>query len=191
MENEQNLELEQDQIEETGEVVEKPQKKELTPEQELGIKRRSFSRLAEELGVEVEKPWLSKPILNSKTVEKEKTEFSDTEHLLLDVKNVSNEDREWLFKEHKDTGKSLRQLLEFRYVQDELKQKNQQRASQNALPGGNNRTGGGSSDSVDYWLAKIDSKEVSLGQVPDRKIRSEIIKKRLERDKAGNSVFGR
>ena len=184
---EQNLELEQDKTEETG-GAEKPEKKELTPEQKLGIARRSFTKLATELGVEVTPPWHKKPESAEapKETPKEKKEFDDTENLLLDIKNVHAEDRDWLFKEHQTTGKNLRNLLSFKYVQEQLNETRQKRETEAGLPSGNNRAGGGASNTAEGWLAKIESGKAKLSDVPDNKLRSEIVRLR-ENNSAGTN----
>lgn len=184
---EQNLELEQAQNENPGEEAPEEQpKKELTPEQRLGINRRNFSRLAEELGVEVERPWLKKPESPEKPNPVEKNEFDDTENLLLDVKNVEEGDREWLFKEHKSTGKNLRSLLGFKYVQEYLGEQSQKRATEAGLPSGNNRSGGGGGNTAEGWVAKIESGKATLADIPDFKLRSEVVKLREHNDKSSN-----
>ena len=187
MENETNLELEQANTEETGEA-EKPEKKELTPEQKLGIARRNFTKLATELGVEVTPPWHKKPesAESPKETPKEKKEFDDTENLLLDIKSVPSEERDWLFKEHKSTGKNLRQLLDFKYVQEYLGEQSQKRATEAGLPTGNNRTGGGASNTADGWLAKIESGKAKLSDIPDFSMRSEVVKLRERNSQGGN-----
>ena len=182
MENEQNLELEQEPIEKTGEAPKEP-KKELTPEQELGIKRRNFSRLAEELGVEVERPWVKKP---EPAKPAEKKEFNDTEHLFLDVKQVPQEDRSWLFEEQKTIGKGIRQVLDFKYVQDHLNEQKQKREAEAGLPDGTRKAGTGSSDSAGAWLSKIESGRAKLSDIPDFSLRSEVVKLRENTDKNAN-----
>lgn len=180
MENEKNLELEPVQTEETGGEPEvEPQKKELTPEQELGIKKRNFTRLAKELGVE-----LPKREEKSKAPQTEKTEFDDTENLFLDVKQVPEEDRSWLFDEMKATGKSLRQVVGFRYVADELKTRKESRESERALPDSKGRVGAPPKDSFDHWWSQAEAGKVTVSQVPDPKIRKQIIEKRIADDRA-------
>jgi len=183
---EQNPELEQVNTEEPGEPAEEPKqepepKKELTPEQERGIKQRQLTKLAKELGVDL-------PSKKEKSEPAEKNEFSDTEQLFLDVQKVPEEDREWLFEEHKSTGKPLRQLVGFRYVQDELKTRLDGRKSENALPEGKNRTGAAPSNSFDYWWAKTQT-GLSIKDVPDPKIRKQIGDKRYEDDRRKRGRF--
>ena len=186
MENEQNLELEQEQIENPGDQP-KAEKKELTPEQELGIKRRNFTRLAEELGVEVERPWIKKPELKEEAKPAEKKEFDDTENLLLDVKGVPEEDREHLFKESRERRVNLRKLLGFRDIQDYIIDQKQKREAEAGLPSGNNRAGGGADNTAEGWLAKIELGKAKLFDIPDNKIRSEVVKLREQKSSNSNS----
>ena len=184
-ENEQNLdnlEVEPKENEGAGEG-EKPEKKELTPEQELGIKKRQFTRLAKELGVELPKRE-EKPKVESNPVEKK--EFNDTENLLLDVKNISEEDRDYLFKESQSTGKNLRQLLGFKYVQEHLGEQSQKRETEAGLPSGNNRAGGVASNTAEGWLSKIESGKATLSDIPDFKLKSEVVRLRERNDNGSN-----
>lgn len=179
MENEENLDLEQEESEASDE-------KKLAPEQELAIKRREFTKLSKELGIEVDRPWVKKPEVKVEVAKPvEKKEFDDTDHLFLDVKGVPEDDREWLWGEVKETGKSLRQILGFNYIQEELKNRKQNRMSEQALPGGNNRSGGTAKDSPEYWLQKLDSGQAKLMDVPSREIRSKIVEIRKQRDQQG------
>ena len=178
MENETNLELEPVNTEETGAAEETPKPK-LTPEQEAGIKKRQFTRLAKELGIELPKKE-DKP--QPKNVEK--NEFDDTEQLFLDTRQIPEEDRTYLFEEQKTTGKSLRQIIGFKYVQEELAS----RKSGRSLPDATNRTGQAPKDTLDYWLAKANAGEVALSQVPDVKIRKQIIESRIAADRNRKNI---
>ena len=178
---EQNLELEPVN---TEEPEEKPK---LTPEQELGIKRRNFSRLAQELGVEVAKPWI-KPEAKPEPKPVERTSFDDTEQLFLDVKQVPNEERDWLFNEHKTTGKPLRELMNFNYVSEHLKTQADSRKSEAALPEAKNRSGVPASNTVDYWDAKVKA-GLSIREVPDVNIRKQIDEKRYKEDRKNRGRF--
>ena len=115
-----------------------------------------------------------------------KTGFDDTEHLFLDVKQVPPEDRNWLFEEQKTTGKGIRQLVGFKYVQDHLNEQNQKRTAEAGLPNGTRKAGSGSSDSADAWLSKINSGKANLSDISDFSLRSEVVKLRERNDKSSN-----
>ena len=161
-----------------------------TRAQELkGLNRRRASKLAKakEAIEQFSKVLLSKPEPPVKEPEpKVKNEFDDTENLLLDVKNIPQEDRDYLFKEHQSTGKNLRSLLGFKYVQEYLDEQKQKRDTEAGLPSGNNRAGGAQAGTAEGWLAKIESGKANLMDIPDFKLRSEVIKLRERNDKSSN-----
>src|SRR3990167_153117 len=162
MEDEKNLELEQEQIEETEE-------KKLTPEQERGIKQRQLTRLAKELGIEIKKPEAepAKPV--------EKTEFGLDEMNFLGYKGIAEDDYSYILRELNSTGKRLQDLVKLRYVQDDLKEAKQQREVEAALPE-SKRAGNISRDNVDYWIAK--------GELPpwsQRELREQVVNEKIKR----------
>ena len=162
MEDEKNLELEQEQIEETEE-------KKLTPEQERGIKQRQLTRLAKELGIEIKKPEAepAKPV--------EKTEFGLDEMNFLGYKGIAEEYYSYILKELNSTGKRLQDLVKLRYIQDDLKEAKQQREVEAALPE-SKRAGNISRDDVDYWIAK--------GELPpwsQRELRERVVNEKINR----------
>lgn len=185
MENESNLELEPVTTEETGEEAPIVEKKELTPEQELGIKKRQFTRLAKELGVELPKKE-EKPRVESKPADK--NGFNDTEKLWLRVEGVSKEDHDYILDGVKATGKSLEQLLESDWVRKELKERQESRRSEQALPEAKNRSGVPPSNSAEYWTAKLDSGQAKIKDVPDAKLRKEIIEARIAKDRERKGI---
>lgn len=146
-ENNENLELENNEGAEEGEGEVKP-KPELTPEQIQGIKRRQFSKLAKELGVELpKKPEPETPIA--------KEGFDYGELAYLTAKNVPEEDHDWLADGLKTTGKELKDLLKSEWVQKELKERQTARMADSAVPTGTKRSQGAtmSEDTVEYWVA--------------------------------------
>ena len=73
----------------------------------------------------------------------------------LESKGVTNEkDQEYLLAEVENTGKELKDVLEFKYVKEELEGFKSDRASTDAIPDGTERSAQTSRDKVDYWIAK-------------------------------------
>src|SRR3990167_5430128 len=66
----------------------------------------------------------------------EKKEFDYAELAYLETKGVAEEDHAWLFEEAQTTGKSLKALLGFNYVKEELKGFKDARATKSAIPSG-------------------------------------------------------
>lgn len=161
-------------LEETpeGGEYEKPK---LSPEQIEGIKRRQLSKLAKELGVEIPKVERKEVIENKK---QEKNEFDNGDLAYLAAKGIADEDVDFLQQEFLDTGKPLRTLLGMKYVQEELKNRAEQRKTADATPTGTKRSGSSAKDSVEYWLAK--------GELPpfdQRELRYKVVNAKIERAK--------
>jgi len=83
------------------------------------------------------------------------------------------------------SGKSLDEVIEMRYVQEELKTLREHKATQEATPKGSGERGGqGARNTVDYWLAK--------GELPpaeQEELRRKVVNEKLKRSKQ-KSKFG-
>lgn len=142
-ENNENLELENN---EGGEAEIKPK---FTPEQERGMKQRQFKKLAKELGVELPQP---EPVKPEPKVEKNSFDYGEMAY--LEAKGITDDDYPIILEAMKATGKSLRDTVGSKYVQNEIKEAKDIRTSKDALPTGTNRAGTGTKDSVDFWVAQ-------------------------------------
>lgn len=149
MENEFTPEVEQDlEINEEQDSTQKPQ---LTPEQIQGIKKRQFTKLAKELGVELPKTEEHREVKNEV-----KESFDLSEKTYLIVNKVDEDDYDFILDEMKDTGKPLDKVLKFKHVKDALEERATERKAQKAIqhPQSAGRSGGTTRDSVDYYLKK-------------------------------------
>ena len=177
MENESNENLE---LEKNEEEVSEESKPKLTLEQIQGIKRRQFTKLAKELGVELSKPEPEKP----KAPEPKEKGFDYGELTYLEVKGVADEDHDWILEGMEHTDKSLKDFLKTEWVQKELKEKAAARAVDNAIPGGTKRSQGGSQaeDTVEYYVAsgKQPPKEKGL------EFRKKVLEARLKKEEDGD-----
>ena len=113
----------------------------------------------------------------------------------LNSLGVPREDHEYILEEAASTGKELPVLMDFKYVQEELKNRKESRAAKEAIPSGSKRSGGASANSAEFWLAKIERGEASLGQIPDLKLQREVRKMRETKSSGGRMgttpvVFG-
>ena len=167
MENEQNQELELENQNEggtgadEGEAKPKPR---LTPEQEEGIKKRQFTRLAKELGVELPKPQTETP---------KKEGFDYGEKAYLKASGLNSDEFDFAHEVMVGTGKSLDEVLEAKYFQSELKERREAKAAKDAIPTGTKRSAPASTNQVDYWLNK------PIGEVPEE-LKREVINARLK-----------
>ena len=117
-----------------------------------------------------------------KKVEKvEKTEFDDTELLLLEVKNVPEVAHKILLEAMKSTGKNLRAVLGSKYIQAEIEEAKQAEATKNAIPTGTKRSNASSTDDVDYHYKKYEAS--GFKTLPDDfALKNKVIKERKKRE---------
>src|SRR3990167_8342627 len=165
-ENEKNQELEleeKNEIEGGDDGEKKPQ---LTPEQIRGIKMRQFTKLKKELGI------AENPEANAfKPEAKEGFDYAELSYLA--VRDVADEDHDYVLETLKDSGKSLKDLLGAKWLQSDLRERKESRATKNAIPSGTKRSTSSSRDSVDYWLSK------PFTDVP-KEMRREVLKARTK-----------
>ena len=109
----------------------------------------------------------------------EKKEFDYGEMAYLEAKGVSEEDYDYLLQESQNTGKPLKNLLGFKYVQEALASKKEERQTKEALPTGGKRSTSSARDSVEYWLAK--------GELPpwsEPELRRKVVNAKIKREEA-------
>ena len=86
-------------------------------------------------------------------------------------------DIEFVIKESKETGKSIKEVLSMRYVTEELKANKEQRDAEGAMPKDSTSRGGqGNRTSVDYWIQK--------GELPPEDqsdLRRKVVNEKLKR----------
>lgn len=83
-----------------------------------------------------------------------KKDFDYSEKAYLKSMGIEKDEYPFVLKEIQNTGKSLDELLDSKYFQSELKEKREEKASQDAVPLGTKRSSGSARDSVEYWIAK-------------------------------------
>lgn len=119
----------------------------------------------------------------------EKINFDYGELAYLEAKGVSDRDHDFLLGEAKSTGKELKDLLGFQYVQEELKLRKEARTAQDALPAGSGRSTSSGSSSAEYWYSKLQRDEITLAQIPDTKLRREVRKMKEKASGGSSSVY--
>jgi hypothetical protein len=125
------------------------QRQELAKKYE-GVAKRNLTDLTK-LKREMEKAAETPP---EKVEKKEKNEFDYAEMAYLEAKGIKEEEYDFILQEVKTTGKSLKDVLGFKYVQESLKGKRDEQAVKDATPSASKRGTVGTRDTVDYWLAK-------------------------------------
>lgn len=142
-----------------------------------GLSRRNFTDL-EKLRSDPRLKEEEKPKATAKTNDG----FDYGQLAYLASKGVSDEDMDFLQEEVKTTGKELKDILGFKYVQEELKTRKESRETQDALPT-SKRSSGASHDSVDYWVKKGEMPNRDGNPELYRKVRKEKERLDLERNK--------
>ena len=96
----------------------------------------------------------------------------------LEAKGVPEEDHDFLLKEVAETGKGLKDVLSFKYVQEELRNRKEGRETKAALPT-SKRSSAGTRDDVSEWIARGEMPSRRENPELYRKVRKEIAKKNL------------
>lgn len=181
--NEEDLDLgndTEDSEDEDKQEDEKPQeKRKFTPEEQLAIHERYAKKLRKQLGKDTDEP---------KVEAKEKAPKSgDLDYgqkaFLLAAGIKGEEERNLVTEFMANTGKSLDEIVDSKYFQNELKELRDSKASSDAVPKGSKRSGTSSRDSVDYWLAK--------GELPEntpenQELRRKVVNARYEKETSGS-----
>lgn len=83
-----------------------------------------------------------------------------------------------------NTGKSMKDVINSKYFQAELKEMREMEATADAIPQSKNRNGQSASSTVDYWLAK--------GELPPTSevdLRRKVVNARIERESKKNVFY--
>src|SRR3990167_6134838 len=125
------------------------------------------------------------------TPEKKEAKKSDdidyAQEAYLVAKGIAEVDeKELLIERMRDTGKSLKDVVENKYFQQDLQELRSAKATKLAIPSSSNRSGTSARDTVDYWSAKIESGKATLLDIPDIKLRRQIVNSKLTQSKNVN-----
>lgn len=109
----------------------------------------------------------------------EQKEGLDYNHLAyLKASGIDNDDDvAFITNEVKTTGKELKEILGFKYVQEQLATFKNTREMQDAIPPGSPRSSSTIRDNVDYWIAK--------GQLPPAdqvELRRKVVNERVKQE---------
>ena len=86
----------------------------------------------------------------------------------------------------KRTGDELDVAVEDEIFLAKLKSLRDAKASNDAIPKGRNRSTQPAQNDEAYWMAKIDSGQATLKDIPDVDIRRKVLNKRIEKEKSGS-----
>jgi hypothetical protein len=121
--------------------------------------RQLFERAKKAEGFEMKDGhWIKKPIKTDKIepeVSVKSGELDYGQKAYLRAEGIKGTEELTLVKGYmENTGKSLEDVVENRYFQNELKDMRELRATQDAIPTSSKRSVSQTKDTIDYWLAK-------------------------------------
>ncbi len=152
-------------------VVESPEAKRSRLERQLKQHNKKY-------GFEAE----VKPKSKVESKKSDETDYAQEAYLIAQGIKEADE-RELVRERMANTGKSLKETVENKYTQQDLEELRSAKAVKIATPSGSKRSGASASDTVDYWRAKIDAGKATLLDIPDVKLRRQIVNSRLAKEK--------
>lgn len=187
-------EIEKKEVEETEEVDETTEETETDPEvteeetEEKSKEPKTESPEAKLARLERQAKQLRKKLGVEEKAEPKKAKKSDdidyAQEAYLIAQGIKEADERELVRERmEDTGKSLKEIIESKSFQRDVKELRDERAVKLATPSSSRRSSVSAKDTVDYWKAKIDAGQATLLDVSDIKLRRQIVNSRLAKEK--------
>lgn len=99
------------------------------------------------------------------------------------IKIEDNEDVDFLRETMENTGKSQSDILNSKWFQAELRERQDDRSNKNAMPKAGKRAPSSGKDSVDYW---IDRDDLPL----DRELRLKVVNAKIAKEKSASNHSG-
>lgn len=119
---------------------------------------------------------------------KEKEGFDYAEKAYLKASGIQTDEYPFVQEVLKSTGKSLDDVLESKYFQNELKERREEADTKKAIPEGTKRSSGAPIDSVDYWLAKGELPPKEQSELRRKVVNAKIKKAQQESKFTPNSI---
>lgn len=97
------------------------------------------------------------------------------------IKIENDDDIEYLQKIMNESGKSQKEILNSKWFQADIKERQEARSVKEAIPSNSRRSpSSGGKDSVDYWLAK--------GELPpDRELREKVVNAKIAKEASADN----
>lgn len=177
-------ETEAEESTETETTAEDTSEKEEKPQESLEARKsrleRQLNQVNKKLGVDSQE----KPKSKSKT---KSDDIDYAQEAYLTAKGISEADEIELVKERMvETGKSLKEVVENKYLQQDLKELREAKSTKLAMPTSSKRSSTSARDTVEYWNSKIASGNATLLDIPDVKLRRQVVNSKLASSKSGN-----
>lgn len=110
------------------------------------------------------------------------------EETYLEQKGFSlKEQKEFLQKECQQTDKTLKEVLKYKYVQEELRNIKDQIEAEKGMPAGGGKPASSNKNSIDHWIDKK-NKDGSYALSGDLEFDGKLIDERINREKK-NQMF--
>lgn len=163
--------VEKEAEEESKESKESPEAKRARLERQLKQHNKKY-------GFETEKPKASKN-------KSEDIDYAQEAYLIAHGIKEADE-REIVIERMADTGKSMKEVIESKSFQRDVKELRDEKVLKAATPSSSRRSGTSAKDTVEYWKAKIDAGQATLLDIPDVKLRRQIVNSRMSKEKDVN-----
>lgn len=110
------------------------------------------------------------------------------EDTFMESKGVTlDSQKEFLRKEAKESGKTLKDVMKYKYVQEELKNIKDQAEAESSMPDGSGKPSGKTKNTVEYWKDKKNA-DGTYSTPSDPELAKKVIDARLKQE-ASSSMF--
>lgn len=82
-----------------------------------------------------------------------------------------------------DTGKSMSEILESKWFQEDIGKMQDKRNAAQALPKETKRGASPAADEATYWFNKVQQGTATLNDIPDVNVRRQVLNRRIEQEK--------
>ena len=152
-------------------------------EKALSQNKQLFARAKKAEGFELKDgQWVrgSKPAPETKPKDEPKLSTDYGLLAFLKVNNIEHEDDVAYFNQvRSETGKKPEEIIRSKYFQAELKERQEIRATKEALPKENNRGGSKGGSEAALWVEKVNSGKATMADVPSE-LMTEVIALRVK-----------
>lgn len=177
------------EIEETEDEPDEPEQPEApvpeipkvpeTPQAKKARLERQLKRVNKELGVDDEPTAPTAPIKTS--------DLDYGQKAYLKAYGIAGSDELALVKDYaKRTGDDLDTIVSDDIFLAKLGKLREAKAAADAVPKGKGRSQSVTSNDVDYWKGKIEAGQATLNDIPDVKIRRQVLNARIENERTGH-----
>ena len=141
-----------------------------------GIAKRFKTKLEKSKEVKAEAP--EKKVENKKS---EEVDYALESYLIAN--GIKEDDERELFNQRVADGQKPKDIFGNKFFQQDLTELRNAKTVKAALPPSSNRSGSSASNTVDYWKAKVESGKATVLDIPDVKLRRQVVNARMAAEK--------